>query len=238
MVNQISELGIYILERSLRHFARYIFLYIRIKQGHRVICTNALLLPSPAIYIVVHVPEPADGRAGPRDDAQAASGPERGDGDGGALDGPPGPAPPAADAVVEGGLLLPGDGGRGDAEPAGPSPDHVAGAEVEQGGVGGPALDLDEGGGAGAREPVGDVLQADVGAVALNQQRHDAVHGHVGGQQPREQVPGRRDIAERRPGPRPGGPGRRGVHAAVALQVLVPPDQAQGDAGGDVGEHG
>lgn len=147
------------------------------------------------------------------------------------------------------GSLAPAVRGR-EAEPLGPAPDHVAGAEADEGDVEGPALEVvggvgDAGAGGAAREAVRHVLQADVGAVALDQQGHDAVDAHVGGQQHREPVAVDGDLAQRGPGRRRGprlSPVLGGdrhvrdlVAVTVALGVLAPPYQTQGDPRADVG---
>lgn len=196
-------------------------------------------LPSPVIHAIIDAPKPTARRTRLRDNAQATGSPERRNSNSSTLDRPPGPTPPAANMLRQGVLVLPSHRDGGGAEPAGPAPHHVSGAEVQQGSVGGPALDLGEDGG-DAREPVGHELQADVGAVALDEQRDGAVDGDVGGEQAQEQVPRGGDVAERGPGPgpAPADVGVVGDGGAVALEVLLPSDEAQRDARGDVGEDG
>lgn len=128
-----------------------------------------------------------------------------------------------------------------DIEPAGQAPDHVAAPRGEEADVG------DGGGDRVPGEAVGDVCEADVGAVAFDLQREEPVHEDMGGIEHGESVSRHRNVTQRRPRrkrPRAGQPGTRvrprahGEHARrrgpVSLDVLLPPQEPQHDARPDV----
>lgn len=139
------------------------------------------------IQPVIDLAHPSLDQTSSRDDSESTGSPQRGKRGGGALDGPPDPPPPppsqggsvidplgssrrriterAAQAQAEG----------GDAGPLGGAPDHVAAAGNKEDGVGGPGEDWVAG------EAVAYEGEADVGAVALDEEREDAVYGGVGG---------------------------------------------------------
>ena len=88
-----------------------------------------------------------------------------------------------------------------------------------------------------AREPVRDVRKADVRAVALHHERHDPVHGDVHREEDGKGVPRGADPADGGPDPHRGAADGGGV-VCVAAGVLGAAEQAEGEAGGDVGWRG
>lgn len=181
------------------------------------------------VYLVVDLAHPAVGAPG-RGDDDATGRPERRQGQSSGLDGPP-CAPPAPPGLLVEHLVPcagPTHGRRGEAGPLCGAPDHVAASRGDESGVGAPGED------AVAGEAVADVGEANVGAVALDPEREQPVHGDVGGEGGGEDVARDGDPAEGRPGTEGGAL----FAAAVASDVLGAADEAESGARGDVGGDG
>ncbi len=137
--------------------------------------SNYVLPTGVLINTIIYRPQPALRRSSSRNDAQSTSSPQGSQGDSSSIDGPPGPSTPAPRGLVEGDLLPVCRWG--EVQPLRHAPDHVAGADGQEE----PIRDISRR--RMPREAVGDVCEADVTAVAVDDEGEDAVHGHVRGEE-------------------------------------------------------
>lgn len=199
------------------------------KQAHDMLLCNVGSKPGyPVQQTIINLAHPPQRLPAPGHDPEAPGSPHHHPRCRRSIDQQQPPPPPSPRLLVQHGvprkpLHLPPRPLR-QPKPLRPSPHHVSASQPQQRPIRHPAHYPMP------HKPVRNVRQSNVRTVPLHSQRQSAVDKHVRGHRPGEAIPRHGNVAER--------DGDGGGVAAVALEVLRAPDEAEGDAGADVREDG